>query len=434
MIIIGGGPGGYETAAEATSHGMKTVLFERDFLGGTCLNRGCIPTKCLCASAHRLDEIRSAHELGIAVSTATVNYAALKARISEVTTQLREGIEGMLTGTEIVRAEARIAEGPAVIAGDTVYTAPRIIIASGSRPARLRVPGAETALDSDAVLALESVPESMVIIGGGVIGLEFASVFHSFGSRITVLEYCKEILPGFDRDIAKRLRTALSRRGIEIVTGAEVSAIEDGRIVRFTQKGKQAAVEAACVVSAVGRRPVVPEGLEEAGIELDSRGFIKTESDFGTTAKGVYAIGDVNGRCMLAHAASAQGRVVLGMDTDLSVIPAVVFTNPECAMAGLTSDNCDDCVSVKIPFGANGKALASGESDGLLKMIVSRSDGQIVGCHAVGPHSASLIAEAATAMQTGVTAETLAYRCVHTHPTTSELLAGAAAAACAKLS
>lgn len=433
LIIIGGGPGGYETAAEATARGLKTILFERNDLGGTCLNRGCIPTKCLCASARRLDEVRSASELGIEVPSVSVNFASVKARMTEVVSQLREGIQGLLAGTEIIRAEARLAAGPVVIAGDTVYTAPRIIIATGSKPARLRAASAETALDSDAVLSLEDIPESMVIIGGGVIGLEFASVFNSFGSRVTVLEYCKEILPGFDRDIARRLRSALSRRGVDIVTGAEVSAVEDGRTVRYTQKGREVAVEAACTVAAVGRRPVLPEGLDEAGVELDNRGFIKTGRDFSTTAPGVYAIGDVNGRCMLAHAASAQGRVVLGMDTDLSVIPAVVFTDPECAMVGETSDNSDDCVSVKIPFGANGKALASAESEGLLKMIVSRTDGRIKGCHAIGPHSAELIAEVATAMQTGVTAETLAFRCVHAHPTVSELLATAAATACAKL-
>lgn len=430
IIIIGGGPGGYETAAEAAARGKKVILFERDRLGGTCLNRGCIPTKCLCATAKRLHDIRTAASLGISTANAAVDYNAVRNRIAEVTSTLREGIEGILGNVEVIKAEARLAPGPTVEAGGESYTATSIIIATGSSPAALKVPGAETALDSDGVLALEAVPESMVIIGGGVIGLEFASVFAGFGCTVTVLEYCTEVLPGFDRDIAKRLRSSLSRRGIEIVTGAEVTAIDSGRSVTYLRKGKEKTVHAACVVAAVGRRPVVPEGLDTLGIDRDGRGYIACDSHYETNVPGVYAIGDVNGRCMLAHAASAQGRVVLGEEVDMDVMPAVVFTDPECASVGLTSEQTADSdreyTVVRLPYGSNGKALASGEADGVLKLIADKDSGLIAGCHCVGAHAADLIAEAAVAMNGGVTARELAIRCIHAHPTISELLSAAA--------
>ncbi len=433
LIIIGGGPGGYETAAEAAAKGLKVILFERDRLGGTCLNRGCIPTKCLCATAKRLNDIRHADSLGITVPEVSVDFSAVRKRLTEITDTLREGIETVLEGVEVIKAEAALCQGPAVVADGTTYTASDIIIATGSCPARLRADGAETALTSDEVLSLETIPESMVIIGGGVIGLEFASVFSSFGCKVTVVEYCKEILPGFDRDIAKRLRSYLSRHGIDFVTGAEVSSVEDGKRVSYLQKGKEKSIQAACVVSAVGRRPVVPAGLEDAGIATDSRGFIVTDERFRTTLPGVYAIGDVNGRCMLAHAAAAQGRVVLGKNVNLDIMPAVVFTDPECASVGINSEKADESgreyITVKLPYGSNGKALASGEDDGIIKLIIDKENGLIAGCHCVGAHAADLIAEACTAMNAGFTAERLASECVHAHPTLSELLASAAAIA-----
>lgn len=422
IIIIGGGPGGYETAALAAGRGKHVILFERDSLGGTCLNRGCMPTKCLCASAQRLDEIRSAARLGIVTGDASVDFKAVNERKDAILAELRKGVENSLRDVEIIRAEARFSGPATVTAEGQDYNAEKIIIATGARPASLNIPGADTALDSDGVLALGEVPESMVIIGGGVIGLEFASIFASFGCKVTVIEYCKEILPGFDTEIARRLRAYLSRRGIDFVLGAEVKAI-DGNTVACTQKSKDKTIEAACIVMAVGRRPVIPDGLEAAGIETDRRGFIITGEYMQTSAKGIYAIGDVNGRCMLAHAASAQGRKVLGEDVNLNIIPAVVFTEPECASVGLTAEIAGDgFFSVKVPFGAVGKALASDDAEGLLKLTVEKSNGRIAGCQAVGAHSADLIAEAAAAIYGGLTARQLALNLVHAHPTMSELL------------
>lgn len=421
IIIIGGGPGGYETAAEAAARGLNVILFEKDQLGGTCLNRGCIPTKCLCAAAETIETIRSASAFGIE-TTCSPSFAKTAERASKVVAELRDGIAGLLGKVKTIHAEARIASGRRVIANDEEYTADRIIISTGSRPALLRNINPELYHTSDDFLRLSELPERLVIVGGGVIGLELASTARSFGSEVTVIEYCKEILPGLDSEIAKRLRTQLSKRGIRFVTDAAVSAISEDSTVSYTRKGKDDTVAGDYVLAAVGRRPVIPEGCEEAGIRLTDHGYIATDDDFRTSAEGVYAIGDVNGICMLAHAASAQGRRVLGIPTDLSVIPSVVFTIPECAFVHRRDIETE---SVKIPYGANGKALASGQ-EGLLKLEYESSTHKITGCSAIGPHAADLVAEAALAITSGMTAEELR-RTVHAHPTLSELLVMATA-------
>ncbi len=421
LIIIGGGPGGYETAAEVAARGLNVILFEKDQLGGTCLNRGCIPTKCLCAAAETIETIRSANAFGIEANCVP-SFAKAAERASSVVSELRDGIEGLLGKVKTVHAEARLAAGRRVIANGEEYTADRIIIATGSRPALLRNIDPALYHTSDDFLRLSELPKRLVVIGGGVIGLELASIAMSFSSEVTVIEYCKEILPGLDSEIAKRLRMQLSKRGIRIVTDAAVTAVSADSTVCYTRKGKDETVAGDYVLAAVGRRPVIPEGCEEAGIRLTDRGFIATDDDFRTSAEGVFAIGDVNGVCMLAHAASAQGRRVLGIPTDLSVIPSVVFTSPECAFVRCPGIETE---SVKIPYGANGKALASGQ-EGLLKLEYEPSTHKIAGCSVIGPHAADLVAEATLAITSGLTAEELC-RTVHAHPTLSEILVMAAA-------
>ena len=418
IIIIGAGPGGYETAAGAAARGMKTLLVERDSLGGTCLNRGCIPTKCLCAGAEKLFEIKHAAEFGISATVAGCDYAAAVNRAETVIDELRQGVEGLLANVDVVHGEATLIEGPAVKVDDTVFTASKIVIATGSRPAPLRCAGAGFAIDSDAFLKLKELPQRIAIVGGGVIGLEFASIAMAYGSEVTVLEYCAEILPNFDADTAKRLRSLLGRRGIDIVTSAEVVEVKEDLTVVYRRKGKEKTVEADMVVSAVGRRPCVPAGCNEVGIDLDRRGFIVTDDAMQTTAEGVYAIGDVNGRCLLAHAASAQGKVILGAKPRLDVMPAVVFTIPECASVGTPND---DCKSVKIPYGACGKALASGQTDGFLKLDYMPDSGKVMACHAVGAHASDLIAIASTAICAGMTLDDLREHIIFAHPTLSEL-------------
>ena len=436
LIIIGGGPGGYEIAAAEAAKGRKVVLVEKDKLGGTCLNRGCIPTKALCASASVLLKACAAGDYGISLSNPVVDYPRVAARKDAVVVSLRADIEASLAGVELVTAEARLEAGPKVrIVGGAAYKAEKIIIATGSRPKRLPVPGAELAMDSSDIIALEVLPADIVIIGAGVIGMEFASVLSAFGVEVTVLEYCKEVLPAFDAEVAKRLRSMLSRRGVKFVLGAAVKEIKPDFSVDYeTKKGLQT-IGASAVLMAVGREPVLPEGLKEAGVTLNERGFIEVDDTMQTDAFGVYAVGDVNGICMLAHAASAQARVAVGEDVDMDIMPSVVFSEPECAMVGLTEEMCKaqgaDFLTVKVPYASNGKALASGEAEGFVKLVFSPVTHLLLGCHAVGAHSADLVAEAAAAMYGMIPVDELADELIHAHPTLSELLASAARKAAA---
>lgn len=426
-IIIGAGPGGYELAAGLANDGKRVALIEKDSLGGTCLNRGCIPTKCLCASADALTSAREAARFGVECQAPTLNFTAVRRRVDQVVATLADGIKALIAKTDLYRGEARLLGNGRVDVNGQQIEADRIVIATGSRPAVLPVPGAEYALTSDELLAIEQLPESAVIIGGGVIGIEFASVLCAMGVDVTVVEYCKEILPGFDSDVAKRLRTMLSRKGISFVTGAEVTAIRDeGHEVCYKNRKGETSVWADISVMAVGRRPVLPEGLEAAGVELTQRGFIKVDCDMLTSADGIYAVGDVNGLCMLAHAASAQSRIVAGEEVDLDVIPSAVFCKPEAAMVGLGEDACAArgiaCKSIKRNFASNGKALAMGENEGMAKIVYSPDDGLLLGMQIVGPHAADLIAECAALLHCRATLDTL-HSLIHAHPTLSEVLA-----------
>lgn len=427
LIIIGAGPGGYELAAEASREGLKVMLIERDQLGGTCLNRGCIPTKALCRSAEIAATVKESADFGVDVTGISFDYARAARRKDEVTAALREGVATLLAKVNIVKGEARFNDVHTVAVGDDLYTASRIVIATGSEPARLPVPGSEIAITSDELLSLTRLPGRVVIIGGGVIGMEFASILSAFDVEVTVVEYCKEILPTFDRDIAKRLRTAMSRRGVSTITGAAVTEIRPGSVI-YEQKGRTQEISTDLTVMAVGRRPVIPAGTEAIGVEVTSRG-ITVDGRMATTVPGIYATGDVNGRCMLAHAATAQSMLILGREVNLEVIPAAVFTSPECAMAGLTEEQCKEesipYRATKVTFRANGKALAMGESDGLVKLIVNTETRRPIGCHICGPHAADLIQEVATVMAAGLTVDAIADT-VHGHPTLSEAVQQAA--------
>lgn len=433
LIVIGAGPGGYEAAALGADSGLKTLLVERAELGGTCLNHGCIPTKCLCRSAEVIESARQAAEYGIAIDDSPqADIPAIIGRKNHVVGELRQRVGAVVGNAVTVNGEASFTGPKTIAVNGEEYTAPKIIIATGSVPARLPIPGASLAMDSTALLDIESLPPRLAIIGGGVIGLEFASVFEAFGSEVTVVEYRKEVLPPFDGDIAKRLRTALQKRGITFQTSAEVTALEQsetGITLRYTRKGKEASVEADAVLMAVGRRPCLPEGLDKAGIGYGPKGIV-VDGNFETTAKGVFAVGDCNGICLLAHAASAQTRVVMGGNMNLEVIPSAVFTMPEAAMAGATEEELKargaEYRAVKTLFRSNGKAMALGETDGMLKLIADPG-GRLLGCHICGPHAADIAAEAALAIARGLRAADIAST-IHAHPTLSEVLSSAAAA------
>ena len=324
LIIIGAGPGGYETAVKAAQAGLKTVIVEQGRLGGTCLNVGCIPTKCFCKNAELLSELSEAEQLGInGLSHSGINMQKVVERKNEVVNTLVSGIEALLKSPNITRIsgkakfvnaktievpEAKNAKGEPT---ETQYTAPNIIIATGSVTKFLPIEGKDLpkVLTSTEMLDLTEVPRRLAVIGGGVIGMEFASIFNAFGSEVTVLEYCKEILPNFDSDISKRLKASLKAKGINIINNAAVNGIRDNGdsySVSYQLKEQAESVEADIVLMAVGRAANTQSlNLADIGIETDRRGII-TDDHFRTNVEGIYAIGDVNGKCQLAHAASFQ--------------------------------------------------------------------------------------------------------------------------------
>ena len=437
LIIIGAGPGGYETAIAAAREGMKVVLVEAEALGGTCLNEGCIPTKCLCRSAEVADLMKEAATFGVVAESGGINLVEVMKRKNEVVAQLAAGVASLLKspGITLVQGKATFAGPHEVIVGEEHFSAPHIMIATGSSAKKLPIPGADLpgVVTSREMLQLEQIPKRLCVIGGGVVGMEFASVFRSFGSEVSVVEYAKEILPSFDRDIATRLRTALKRKGISFNVGAavtEISKVDGGYKVAFVSGNKEGQVEADLVLMAVGRGPRLQHlGLDEIGMQYTSRGIVVDEN-MQTNIEGVYAIGDVNGICPLAHAATAQGRCalyhILGKDgaPDLQLVPAAVFTVPEVAMVGHTEETASAAgleYSIRKAFyRANGKSLSMGESEGIVKLLVG-PDGLLLGAHVLGAHAADLIHELALAMHTKMGVERI-QSLIHAHPSLSEIL------------
>ena len=443
IIIIGAGPGGYETALLAAKRGVEVVLIEAAHVGGTCLNEGCIPTKTFCKNAEVLDTLREASVFGVTDLSYGFDFGAVRQRKDAVVEQLRGGVESLLSHKLItlVRGKAAFKDAHTVVVENTEYSTDYIIVATGSVSASLPIPGTDLpgVLTSKEILDIEEIPQRLCVIGGGVIGLEFASIFKSFGSEVTVLEYCKDILPRFDTDLAKRLKQSLGKRGIDIQTQAQVLSIEatDNALnVRFSKKGKEETVEADKVLMAVGRRPNVASlNLDDIGLEYTPKGIAVNEC-MQTNLPHVYAIGDVNGKMMLAHAATFQGIVALdhimgiSNEIDLSVMPAAVFTSPEAATVGLTEDECKEkgiaVKCLKSFFRANGKAVTMGETDGFCKLIVeAESPSRILGCHLYGPHSSDIIQEIAALISRKATLEEFK-SIIHTHPTLVEVLQSAA--------
>lgn len=437
LIIIGAGPGGYETAIAAAREGMKVVLVEAEALGGTCLNEGCIPTKCLCRSAEVADLMKEAATFGVVAESGGINLVEVMKRKNEVVAQLAAGVASLLKspGITLVQGKATFAGPHEVIVGEEHFSAPHIMVATGSSAKKLPIPGADLpgVVTSREMLQLEQIPKRLCVIGGGVVGMEFASVFRSFGSEVSVVEYAKEILPSFDRDIAKRLRTALKRKGITFNVGAavtEISKVDGGYKVAFVSGNKEGQVEADLVLMAVGRGPRLQHlGLDEIGMQYTSRGIVVDEN-MQTNIEGVYAIGDVNGIWPLAHAATAQGRCalyhILGKDgaPDLQLVPAAVFTVPEVAMVGHTEETASAAgleYSIRKAFyRANGKSLSMGESEGIVKILVG-PDGLLLGAHVLGAHAADLIHELALAMHAKMGVERI-QSLIHAHPSLSEIL------------
>lgn len=441
LIIIGGGPGGYETALLAAQRGLAVTLIERGNLGGTCLNEGCIPTKTLCRSAALVCDMKKAAELGVAVGDWSVDFPTIMARKNAVVEQLRTGVEALMRHPKIslVTGDARFVDALTVEVAGERYAARDVIIATGSTAAILPIEGADLpgVVTSKELLDLHELPQRLTVIGAGVIGLEFASIFHALGSNVTVLEYAREVLPHFDTDMAKRLRQSLGKRGIVIETQAAVKSvakINSSLAVNYEKKGKTLAVEADVVLMAVGRKANVSSlNLDDVGIDYTQRG-ITVDDNMLTNVPHVYAIGDINGKMMLAHAATFQGVCALNhimgesCRVRLDVMPAAVFTMPEAATVGLTEDDCKErgieYVAKKSFFRANGKALSIGEPEGYCKLLVA-ADHRLLGCHILGAHASDVVQEVCALITRGASCDDLALT-IHAHPTLSEVVLSAA--------
>ena len=453
LIIIGAGPGGYRAAEYAAKNGLQVVIAEVAEVGGTCLNCGCIPTKTLCHHAELIDSLRQTESNGLKNLQFEVDFPAIAARKQQVVNQLRTGVETLLSqpGITLVRGTAQFKDDHTVIIGEEEdYTAENIIIATGSEAAlppfltSLPMGGSGVGFSTE-LLNIDHIPERLCIVGAGVIGMEFASAFSSFGSQVTVIEYLKECLPPMDGDLAKRLRKTLEKRGVEFFMQSAVKQI-DGHTVIFERKGKEQTIEADTILIATGRRPRT-EGLNlaAAGIECTPKGAIPVDENFrvirqhlppfGGTEGGLYAIGDVNGLQMLAHAATFQGfravNNILGKsdDIDFTAMPAAVFTNPETAGVGPTEEQLKassdgNYICKKAYYRANGKALAMDATDGLVKLL-AHADGRIVACHAMGAHAADIVQEATALIHCRATISDLA-ETIHIHPTLAEILHEAA--------
>ena len=434
IIIIGSGPGGYRTAAYAAAKGKTVTIFEEGPLGGTCLNVGCIPTKTFARSAEAAGEMRNAAQLGLKAIEPEFSLADIVARKDAIVDQLRQAIAGVLSapGITLVNAKAEFVDDHTVEAAGERYTADNIIIASGSSHKSLRIEALDESmlLTSDTLLSLTEFPRRLVIVGAGVIGMEFASIFRQLGAEVTVVEFLKECIPALDADVAKRLRKVLEKQGVEFYMQSAVKSIANG-CVTFERKGKEQSIEADKVLVAVGRKPNV-EGfaLEKTSVKYDARG-IEVDDDMLTNVPGVYAIGDVNARMMLAHAATMHGlhvvNTIVGVKDDirLDIMPAAIFTNPEAACVGKTEEQLKaDGVDIEVRkknYRTNGRALAMEEPEGMIKLVAHKNSGEILSCYAYGAHSADIVQEISALMCKHTTVQQL-HEMVHIHPTINEML------------
>ena len=441
LIVIGAGPGGYEAALRAAKLGIKTALVENRDVGGTCLNRGCIPTKSLLHAAEIAQGLKKGEAWGIGAQELTVDFAALHRKKAEVTEKLRSGVEGLLKQkkVELLRGTGTILAPGRVSVDGTEYGADNILIATGSVPARPPIPGLEHAVTSDEVLAhQERVYSSLVIIGGGVIGVELACVYHALGCQVTIVEAMERILPNMDREICQNMTMILKRRGVAVNTGCMVSAVEkeaDGDlVVRYTCKDQPGEARGEAVLCAIGRRPNTA-GLFGEGFSLEmERGRIVVDEAFRTSVPGVYAIGDVSSRIQLAHAATAQGIACVdrlaGREplVDVGSVPSCIYTSPEIASIGITADEAKAAgraVKVgKALMSANGKTVIAEGERGFIKIVADASTGVILGAQLMCERAADMLSELTEAVVNGLTAQQLA-RVMRPHPTFEEAVSAA---------
>ena len=448
LAIIGGGPGGYVAAERAGSAGLSVVLFEKRELGGVCLNEGCIPTKTLLYSAKVFDYSRHADKYGVNVEGSSVDFGAIFKRKQKVVKKLVGGVKVQMRDAqvEVVKDEAVIqgrgAEGFVIASGEATYEARNILVCTGSEAAVPPIPGlreglGDVVVTNREILALEAQPESLVIIGGGVIGMEFASFFNSIGTKVTVVEMLPKILGPLDDEISAMLQAQYAKKGVEFHLSCKVVAVEGSEVVYEDPEGKTCRAQGDKILVSVGRRANFQGiGLESIGVELAlnpaGRPYgIKVDEKMRTNVPGVYAAGDVTGFSMLAHTASREGEVavndILGKEDRMhyDAIPGVVYTNPEVAGVGLTEAEAAkqglDYVALKLPMAYAGRFVAENErGEGLCKVIVNGKDHRVLGAHMLGNPCSEMIHSACIAIEQGMTVEQLK-KVVFPHPTVSEI-------------
>lgn len=446
-IVIGSGPGGYVAAIRAAQLGQKVTIVEKEYIGGVCLNVGCIPSKALISAGHRYETAMHSEDFGITAENVKVDFSKVQEFKAGVVKKLTGGVEALLKGNKvtIVRGEAYFVDSNSlrVINGDSAqtYTFKNAIIATGSRPIELPAfKYSKRVLNSTGALNLTEIPKKIVVIGGGVIGIELGGAYANFGSQVTILEGADEILSmGFDKQMAALVKRTMKKKGVEFYTKAMAKGVEEtenGVIVTFETKGEEKKIEADYVFVMVGRRPNTDEmGLEQAGVKMTDRGLIEIDKQCRTNVPNIYAIGDVVAGPQLAHKASYEGKIaaeaIAGHPSEIDYlgIPAVVFSDPELASVGYTEAQAKeegiDVIVAKFPFAANGRALSLDSADGFLRLITRKEDNLVIGAQIAGASASDMIAELGLAIEAGMTAEDLAMT-IHAHPTLGEITMEAA--------
>ena len=446
-IVIGAGPGGYVAAIRAAQLGQKVTIVEKEYVGGVCLNVGCIPSKALIATGHRYETAKHSDPYGINAENVTVDFSKVQAFKAGVVKKLVGGVEGLLKGNKVdlVRGEAYFMDGNSLkVIGEKTsqtYNFKHAIIATGSRPIELPTfKYSKRVLNSTGALALEEVPEKIVVIGGGVIGIELGGAYANFGTQVTVLEGADDILSvGFEKQMTTLVKKSMKKKGAEFFTKAMAKGVEEtenGVVVTFEVKGEEKKIEADYVFVMVGRRPNTDEmGLEQAGVKMSDRGIIEIDKQCRTNVSNIYAIGDVVPGPQLAHKASYEAKIaaeaIAGHSSEIDYlgIPAVVFSDPELATVGYTEKEAkDEGIEVKaskFPYAGNGRALSLDSTDGFVKLVTRKEDGLVIGAQIAGANASDIISELGLAIETGMTAEDIALT-IHAHPTLGEMTMEAA--------